>query len=396
MEALLLVVAELMAIPLFVAAALLFELAGGALIGLGQLIALRGGGDGKPSRLRRWWRRFVWTMAGVLGLFLASLVFVDLVLYEQGLRLLLDQVERSSGVDLCFERARGNIFTGEVHLEGVTVRHSNGADVALNIDALDIDIAMLRLFEPAVPITGLHLRGVRGAITRRHTERPGTPAGHRPFVVERLVIEGLLIDFEDLAGAPVRSLPLAVESLELTPLRSDHALVDLLCHARARGRARGVSFGADPGGWRVDDIPLASAGPRLGAAGKWLKGGQLDVGLACPDDQADPFILRVDVGLSHLQFAPPGETGRRGLVTRVAAAVERLGPRLDLRLELEIDRGRLVGVSSAAQIGLWDLGVHEYNHQLGRRLGLDKDDLSLLGIGSRAAQTLQQLRQKER
>lgn len=394
MEALLLIVAELMTIPLFVATALLIEFTGGALIGVVQLLLSRG--DRRPSRARRWWRRIVWTSTGVLGLLLATLVFIDLVLYEQGLRLLLDHVERRSGVDLCFERASGNIFTGEVHLEGVTIRHSNGAEVALNIDAVDIDVAMLRLLEPAVPITRLELRGVRGAITRRHAAPRGTRPGGRSFVIERLAISDMAIDFEDLAGTPLRSLPLAVDDLELAPLRSDHALVDLLCHTRASGRARGVSFAAEPGRWRAWDISLASAAARLGPAGKWLRGGQLDLAVVCPAEDADPFDLRVEVGLSRLQFVPPSDSGRRGLVTRVAAAIERLGPRVELQLVVSLSRGELVGVTSAAQINLWDRGVHEYNHQLGQRLGLDKDDLSLFGVGSRALEGFQQLRQRDR
>jgi hypothetical protein len=386
-EALLLVVAELMAVPLLVAAALLFELAGVALIGLGTLLL---GRRARPSRLVRWWRRGVWTLTGVLGFLLLALVFIDLALYEPGLRLLLDQVERSSGVDLCFERARGNIFTGEVHLEGVTIRHHDAAaDVDLAIDRLDIDIAMLRLFEAQVPITELTLHGVRGTLVRegaRATRRHG-----RGFVIEHLVVDGLAVEFEDRASAPVRVLPVAIDHLETAPLRSDAALVDLLCHTSARGRARGLAFTADPRAWRVSNIPLGlNDSARLGTLGKWLRGGQLDVVLDCLDANADPFALGVDVGLSGFQVAPPADTGRRALAQKIAAAVARVGPRLELRLRLEIDHDRLVGVSSASEIGLLDLGIQEYNLELGRRFGLGKDELYLLGVGSRAVEAARQ------
>lgn len=383
MEALILVVAELMAIPLLIAAALLFEVAGAALILLGQAIAWRGA---RPTRLLRWWRRLVWTLTGVLGFVLASLIFVDLVLYEHGLRLLLDQVERTSGVDVGFERGRGNLFTGLVQLEGVTVRHRNGADVALTIDRLEIDIAMLRIFGGAVPISNLELHGVRGSIVRNKAQGTGRPPG-RGFVVERLLVDDLAIDFEDLAGGPVRVLPLALDRLEMTPLRSDLAVVDLLCHTTARGRARGNPFAAEAGAWRVDGIALG--GLRLGAASKWLRGGALDVAVRCKDDRADPFVLAVDVGLSGFQLVPPGELTRRTIAQRLAAALSRLGPRIDLELSLELPRDRLAGVASAAHAGLWDLGVQAYNLELSRRMGLGKDELPLFGLGSRAAHALQ-------
>lgn len=391
MEALILVVAELMTIPLLIAAALLFEVAGAAVIAVGQLIAWRGA---RPTRLLRWWRRLVWSLTGVLGFVLTALIFVDLFLYEPGLRLLLDQVERASGVDVCFERGRGNLFTGVVHLEGVTVRHRNGADVALTIDRLDIDIAMLRVFADEVPISELQLHGVRGAIVRNKTQGTGHPPG-RGFVIERLLVDDLAIDFEDLAGGPVRVLPLAIDHLEVTPLRSRLAVVDLLCHTRATGRARGSHFGAEGGTWKVGGISLGGQGPRLGAVSKWVRGGALDISVACRDAAADPLVLGIHVGIAAFQLVPPGELGRRTIAQKLAAAISNLGPRIDLDLRLEIGRDRLDGAASAAHAGLWDLGVQSLNLELTRRMGLGKDELSLFGVGARpptAAPTRPQVR----
>lgn len=389
MEALLIVVAELMAIPLIVAGVLLFELALAAILGVGHITLWHG--RKRPTRLLRWWRRAVWTLTGVLGFVLTALVFIDLALYEPGLRLLLDRVERTAGVDVCFERARGNLFTGRVHLEGVTIRHRNGADLALSIARLDIDIAMLRLFEHKVPISLLELHGVRGAIVRKRAPVFGPPGGGRDFVIEQLVVDDLAVDFEDLAGAPARVLPLTLERLETAPLRSEYALVDLLCHTRARGRARGNAFTAEGRAWTVRDVPLGALGTvALGPAGKWLRGGSLDVGLTCLDPAGDPLRLRVDLALSDFRVGPPAEGMSRATLQRIATAFARLDPRLELQFELELGRHRLRGVASAVQVGLWEMGVLEYNRQLGRRLGLGDDDLRLLGIGPRAVSAAHQ------
>lgn len=382
MEALLIVVAELMAVPLLVAAVLLFEFVGAAALGAGYLVLWRG--RRRPTPGLRWWRRVVWTLTGVLGLVLTTLVFVDLVLYEPGLRLLLDQVERTSGVDVCFERARGNIFTGYVHLEGVTIRHRDGADLALTIGRLDIDIAMLRLFERDVPITELRLHGVRGSIVRNRALRVGQFGG-RGFVIEHLVVDDLAIDFEDLAAAPTtRVLPLTLELLESAPLRSEYALVDVLCHTRARGRARGNPFLADAGAWSVRDIPLTPYGVvGLGAVGRWVRDGNLDISVHCLTPDSDLLRLRIGLDLSGVRASPPvGD--RRTAAQRIAAAFSNLGPSLKLQFDLELERERLRGVASAEQIDLWDLGVQQYNRQLGRRLGLGPEEMNLLGLGARS------------
>lgn len=386
-DSLLRVVAELMAVPLLIAAALLFEVLGVGLIGVGQLATLRR--DRQVTRLLRWWRRFVWTLTGVLGLVLASLVFVDLFLFEPGLRVLLEQVERSSGVDLGFTRARGSLFTGAVELEGVTVRHAGGADIDLTIAHLAIDVDMLRGFVgAAVPVTELRMRGVRGDIARRS---PGGGLPGRAFTIERVVVEDLQLGFEDLAGAPLRVLPIAVDHLEIAPLRSEYPLVDLVCHSRARGRARGYRVTAEPGSWQVRDIPLSpQGGGKLGAAGRWFRGGAVDLDLTCPDDQADPLVLRIDMALHGFQVAPPGDTGRRLVAAKIASALGRLGPRVELDFSLEIGRERLRGVATAAELDLWDRAVQAWSLKLGEQLRLSRDELLVLGIGSRAVEKLRQ------
>ena len=122
MESLLLVVAELLTVPLLAALALGVEALGVLVLGVGTAL-VRPRSSARPL-LVRWWRRFVWTTTAVLGLVLAGLVLVDLLLFETGVRLALDQVEQRSGIDIGFERARGSVFTGRLELTGVTARRT--------------------------------------------------------------------------------------------------------------------------------------------------------------------------------------------------------------------------------------------------------------------------------
>ena len=121
-ESLLLVVAELLTVPLLAALALCVEVVGVVVLGVGTAV-VRPLTSARPL-LVRWWRRVVWTTTGVLGLVLLGLILVDLVAFETGVRLALDQVEQRSGVDLAFEHARGSVFTGRLELTGVTARRS--------------------------------------------------------------------------------------------------------------------------------------------------------------------------------------------------------------------------------------------------------------------------------
>ena len=379
-ESLLLVVAELLSVPLIVAATLLCVLGGAALLVLGQLALRRGG----RTQALRWWRRIVWTAIGSFGLLLAGLVFVDLLLFAPALRIALDQIELRSGIDISFQDARGSLFLGRLELQGVTVRRVGGPDVefSLTIRELVLDVDMLGIHRATLPIDLLRVVGVRGELVRR--EAAGGPRPLHAFVVQRLELEDVQLDFEDAITAPFRSLPLVLEHFRAGPLRSEFAMLDVLCASEARGSARGYSFGAGGKAWQARGIPVGPAAHKLGAAGRWIRGGDLDITLRCGSD-LDPaqVPLHVDLRLHNFKIAPPGDSGRHLPASRLAAALAGLGPELQLHFAFDLPRDRFRDATNVGQLGLWEGAIQAWNVELGGKLGLGRDDLRMLGLGSR-------------
>ena len=383
MESLLLVVAELVSVPRLVALTLLVALAAAVALALGQLVL----GRRLRSWALRWWRRLVWTTIGGLGFMLAGLVFIDLLLFAPALRIALDQIELRSGLDVGFTSATGSLLTGRLELRGVTMRcNSAGLDLSLTAQELSLDVDMLRLYRAALPITQVRAVGVRGSIVRRDG---GAPAVGRPFVVDHLELVDVQVDFEDAITAPFRSLPIVFTALELGPLRSDFAMLDVLCGTEASGSARGYAFAATGHSWRAHGIPIGPAAHKLGAAGRWIRGGDLDLTLHCgPDRDADPVPLTVDLRLHDFNIAPPGDSGRNPMASQIASALAGLGPDFSLRFEFELPRERFRGASNVGQLGLWEGAILAWNVALGAKLGLSHEELRVLGLGSRVLEKL--------
>ena len=120
------------------------------------------------------------------------------------------------------------------------------------------------LLHEHLPIAELRADGVRGSLVRREA---GAPGPSRPFVISRLELSDVQLDFADTITAPFRDLPLEFAALKIGPLRSDYAMLDVLCGSEARGSARGYSFGAAASSWQARGIPIGPAAHKLGAAG---------------------------------------------------------------------------------------------------------------------------------
>jgi hypothetical protein len=382
-DSLLLVVAELVAVPRLVAAVLLLALGGGAALVLIQLLLA----GRLRSRVLRWWRRLLWAAVGVFGLSLLGLLLIDLLLFAPALRIALDQIELRSGLDITFERADGNVFTGRLELTGVGIRRSGGGlDVALTIREVALDVDMLGLHRDALPLSLVRAVGVRGSLVRRDA---GEAAPTRPFVIAELALEDVQIDFEDAINAPFRSLPLEFDQLRVSPLRSEFAMLDVLCGSEARGSARGYGFGAGGQAWHARGIPIGPAAHKFGAAGRWIRGGDLDVTLRCDGDRdAEQVPLTIDLRLHNFKIAPPGDGARNLPASRIAAALAGLGPEMQLRFGFAIARERFRGASNVGRLGLWEGAIQAWNVELGTRLGLSREELLVLGLGSRVLEKL--------
>ncbi len=380
MDSLLLVVAELLAVSRTIASTLLFVGGAGLVLVLGQLVV--------QSRLVRWWRRLVWTVASALALAALGLVIVDMFLYEQALRFGLEQVALRSGITVTFQQARGSLLTGRLELYDVTIdRADPSLRLYLTAEELTLDVDMLVLWRPGVQLELVRIAGVRGEIHRGVSNGSGLRP-RRNFVASRVELEDIRVNFEDTIAAPFPSLPIVFETLTIAPLRSRAAMTDILCASEGRGSARGYNFGAGGRAWMARAIPIGPAAHKLGATGRWLRGGEIDVTLRCGPDHPDHHEFTVDLRLHDFSIAPPGDSGRHLPANRIAEALTKLGPQLSLNFSFNLPRHRFDEATNVGELGMWEAALEAWDSELGTRLGLSRDELLVLGVGSRVVDKL--------
>src|SRR5690606_19009228 len=120
------------------------------------------------------------------------------------------------------------------------------------------------------------------------------------------------------------------------------------------------------------------------AAGRWIRGGDIDLSLACsPGVDPEQIALELDLRLHDFKIAPPGDSGRHLPASRLATAIAALGPELQVRFGIRLARERFRDATNIGQLGLWEAAISAWNVELGGRLGLSREELLMLGLGSR-------------
>ena len=333
MEPLVVLAAELLAAALIAGALVLVAAAA-----LAAALALRPRASAAAQLRRRLARAF----AALFALALALLLLLPTLLLGPALRRVLADAAARTGYAVTFARADASLLRGALTLEGVVVDRPGVTH--LDLERAHLDLSWPSLLAPRVTVEALEIAGLRGYYSPpERTGGPPRPRG-RPFTVERLRLHGATLALPAAAGAATSGHRLVIDDLEVAPLRSDHAIEDLVFAAQGRlhldALALTITRGDDASLWEVGDLPLADLHPYLPEAARAL-GGRLDLRVT-----AERFAgLRLLVRLRLRDLHAPGA---RPWVDRALA----LAPPLELTHELRVDAERLTGALALADTDL--------------------------------------------
>lgn len=398
MDTLLLISGELLLFPIIAAAAVVAELVMGVLLGavqvaLGPLrrrrarssgVAVRVPGLGVLRKLRSW----LTTLAMAV---LVTVVAADLFFFEGALRWMFQRLDAAAGLEVDFEQANGSFVAGRVELRGLVVRGERGTVIDVQADRFAIDVAMLEVLATQKRVQTVEVEGLRGHVERREIGA-GKSGVRRSFRVDTLALSDLSIDFADhTRDRPVQA-HVEIEHLEAAPVRSDYALFDLLYGATGSGAVEGLPFEVatthDESGrtttWRAPKLPLALAAPYLGAGGRYIESGHVEVEVrdAWLTERDPPEVsMHYRVVLHDLKMAVPEELGpsERALVVPLTVAVEKLGREIPLEFSIDLDEERFRGAMSLEAIGLWQAASGALAKSMMDKTGLDLGKLRRFG-----------------
>ena len=165
MDALFIVVAELLIIPLILWALIVLELTVGVAASVFSIvIGRRSPSEAVVYSWRAIRRRLLWSL-----IFMTSaLLLADLVLFDTIVHLALRSADDREDLDVAYEHAEGSFILGRIELHqlelaGVRGEHDDpSARFEVSVDRLVIDIDTARLLAAAFAVEELSLDGVRG------------------------------------------------------------------------------------------------------------------------------------------------------------------------------------------------------------------------------------------
>ncbi len=388
MEALLLIIGELVAAILFPFIALVIEFVA-SLIGLTVSF---GFGGLKPNKA-------VTRTAGKIGkvfLVLTAGLFVILLVinsffFKDAVHHIFGLAEKRSNLTVACDRIDGSLFSGQVDLGQCTIRRASHpkSTFDLSVSEVKLDLKMTSLFGTAT-LEKARIVGLTGAIqTARDADQGETPKKRdrprRAFVIDDLHIED--IDLKLSGTNPdgnAFDLPVVVHELKSKPLRSRLALFDILFRSNVSGSIAAMPFtivtstieNGRETAWRAEDVPVASLGAMTGGVLSWFKSGVVNVAVDDRWQRGDALSIDMDwqLAFSRIEVAVPDGTSAfsRAAAAPIVRYVNSKDGNFPLDFEMVVNEDQFEFQSSLAAAGLWT-ALGESVNSMFSRFGIDKE-----------------------
>jgi hypothetical protein len=374
MDALFVVVAELLIVPLILWGLIALELTVGVVASI--VSVMLGRRSATVAVIQRWRavrRRLLWSL-----IFLsAGLLLADLLLFERIVMLALGSADEREDFDVAFEHAEGSFILGRIELQHVTLGGTRGGDdpeaqFEVSIDSLVIDVATARLLLADFAVEEIAVDGVVGSLDRLRVREPQPTAKRRrgfelahEFSLQRLHVGDLRFELHDHTHTPVRELEVELVELDLGPLHSSTALFDMLYRARGHGSVEDHAFvltavehdGVAQSTLEVRDLPLDALGEQLEkAAGIRARGhADLTVVNVYSDGPPEPKIdLAISLQLRGLELeaGPASNYATKLMLEMAERALAKLGDDFPLEFGISLLSSELQGTRSLAEAGI--------------------------------------------
>ena len=375
MDALFVVVAELLVVPLILWGLIVLELTVGI---AASVLAIMQGRRSPSEAARHTWRsvrrRLLWSL-----IFLSSgLLLADLVFFETLVTLALGSADDREDLDVNFSHADGSFILGRIELHQLALSGQRGGDdpsarFDFQVDSLVIDVDTKALLFADFAVEEIALEGVVGSFDRLRPSEPKPEPEQRglelarEFSVERLHFGDVNMILRDHTGAHLRELGFELLELDLGPLHSKTAIFDLLYRARGRGSVAGNNFvltAVEVGGvpqttLELRDIPLdALAEPLERAAGVRARG-NADVTIVNryaegPSEPQIDLAINMKLRALELEAGEQASVGTKLMLQMAGRALTRLGDEFPLDLQLSVSRSELEGLRSFTESGVME------------------------------------------
>lgn len=243
----------------------------------------------------------------------------------------------------------------------------------------------------------LEIESLSGSVEHRRTNNAAKRANprkaepvksRRSFVIETLRLSEVELTITDHTQPDQPfAFPVTISSLEAIPLRSSHALFDLLFRANAEGALANQPFSISttvlPDGrdtsWRVYDLPIELLSNYVGGVFKYIKTGVIDIEV---DDQwrkarKTEIDTHWKLTLKGVTAEAPENTGRwtRALADASVKYINDNGEHLPLCVDFTMNEDEFKGAASLEAAGLWNALTGACIKELSSKLNVEPGEL---------------------
>lgn len=308
----------------------------------------------KKDRRRKIANRVILVSGIVIFALLLTVLVVNAFFFQPATRLVLGYVESKTDIEIAFDKAEGNLWTGRIQLHGVTVKRRDHpvSCFDLKADLIALDVSVPSLISPrgsfkTTVVESLKISGMEGKWDQYEDSQDAEWKKRRNFRIEHMALDDLRFDYTDHTRPKKLHVELAIDHLESRPFRSYLALFDLLFRSNIRGSINGTPYKFETDDlekvtetrWECKDLPVDIPASCFGTPFDWFDSGKIDF-LIVNRWNVDEIVM--DWNLTFRDFhakAPEGTS----LVTKAKFAplllfMNRHAANLPLRFKLELNQ----------------------------------------------------------
>ena len=302
----------------------------------GLLMLLLGGvhlGVKAKKKKVSWLRRLSITITTLFIITLVLALVINFFLFETTARIVLDQVKTRTGIEVAFDSAKGNIFTGTVQMTGVKLKrekHQNSL-FDLQVEKMSLDMDMTALITFKAVMEELKVTGLKGTFQRVGKVKHLKP--RKSFVIEKFIMEDIDVQFSDTTrGEKPVTAAVKVDKMQSAPFRSQMSIFDLLFNSTCSGTLEETSSFAiekkespedKKSQWTLNDLPLALLGEYVGGPLKLISEGSIFIEVKNRWHTGEKPGIKMDwhLVIRDIKAQVPDEYPNTGIKRRMADGV---------------------------------------------------------------------------
>ncbi len=240
------------------------------------------------SLTRSKWAKRVAIVSGIALVCTVGFVLIlNTFFFEPTARMLINAAATKAGATVTFNQADGNLFTGRIELQDVTIirqQHST-TNVDLHADTLILDLNLTAMAWGKKNVEFAEANNLTGTVDRVGAG-PKQPWFSRPnIVIDELLINDVDITFNDHTRNNPVTLDLLIDHWRSEPIYSRWFVFNMLFHTNARGSINGANFELDSNhsptqgqaNWAFRKVPADLAGLVIGGPLTLLDAGEVDI-----------------------------------------------------------------------------------------------------------------------